>query len=72
MGRLLLLVTLSSLLVPGQPATDARLENPGGRLGSFGGRLGNPVTEVAANQQVVTEHFSRVQPGLIGNIGDFL
>ena len=56
-GRLLFLSTLWSLV-----AADIRLRHP-----VAGSRVGQPVTELVANPpQAVTEHFSRVQPGLIG------
>ena len=34
-------------------------------------RLGNAITELAGGPQVATEHFSRVQPGLIGRTQKF-
>jgi hypothetical protein len=62
-----LLVCVASLLTLSYPATDIRFRQPLPAPAS--GRLGQPVREVAVNTpQSVTEHFSRVQPGLIGEV----
>jgi hypothetical protein len=59
---LLFVVTLARLLILSSPATDIRFRHP--VPAPPPSRLGQPVA--VNTPQSVTEHFSRVQPGLIG------